>query len=213
MHRRTWFALLPAALWLLAAGPAGAQPAPAAPGVEVAGVRFPATTTVAGHTLQLNGAGVRYKFVIKVYAAGLYLGGKATTPDAVLAAPGPKRLHVVMLRDIDATELGKLFTRGMEDNVSRAIFAKSIGGTLQMADIFSAKKRLAAGESFTVDWVPGLGTTVQVNGKLQGEPVREPEFFNALMLIWLGNKPADSRLKEALLGATGAPVGGSPGQQ
>jgi hypothetical protein len=168
--------------------------------VEHAGVKYPSTVAVAGQNLRLNGSGIRYRFVVKVYTAGLYLQGRAATPEAVIAAPGPKRLHVVMLRDIDANELGKLFTRGMQDNVSRADFAASIPGTLRMADIFQAQKRLSAGDNFSVDWVPGRGTTVLVNGQPQGEPIREPEFFNALMMIWLGPRPADVALKDALLG-------------
>ena len=168
--------------------------------VELAGVKYAPSIQVAGSTLQLNGAGIRYKFVIKVYTAGLYLAGKASTPEAVLAAPGPKRMHVVMLRDIDANELGRLFTRGMQDNSPREEFSKSIPGTLRMADIFSAKKKLVVGDNFSVDWVPGVGTTVLVNGTAQGDPVKEPEFFTALMRIWLGNTPADTALKDALLG-------------
>jgi len=33
------------------------------------------------------------------------------------------------------------------------------------------------------------------------EAVKEAEFFNALMKIWLGKSPADANLKDALLGA------------
>lgn len=32
------------------------------------------------------------------------------------------------------------------------------------------------------------------------EPFKEPEFFNALLRGWLGPKPADWQLKDALLG-------------
>jgi len=209
-------ALLAAAL--LAGAPALAQaPATAAIAVpspqDLAGVKLTPTVQVAGSTLALNGAGVRYRFVVKVYTAALYLGTRATTTEAALGQPGPKRLHVVMLRDIDANELGRLFTRGMQDNASKEDFSKSIPGTLRMADIFSAKKRLAAGEHFTVDWVPGQGTVVLVNGQPQGEPIREPEFFNALMRIWLGPNPADRVLKDQLLGQVVRPVAGTPGQQ
>ena len=167
---------------------------------EVAGVKYDHHWQVAGQRLQLNGAGIRYKAVFKVYTAGLYLNAKAATPEAVLAAPGPKRLHIVMLRDIDANELGKLFTRGMQDNSPRAEFAKSITGTLRLSEMFAAKKRLTTGEHFSVEWLPGSGTLVYVNGKAQGEPIVEPEFFQALMKIWLGNSPADAQLKDALLG-------------
>lgn len=168
--------------------------------VDVAGVRYPTTATLGGAPLVLNGAGIRYKFVIKVYTAGLYLTKKADTPEAVLAMPGPKRMHVVMQREIDANELGKLFTRGMEDNAPREEFSKSIPGTIKLAEVFSARKKLAAGDTFFVDFVPGQGTTIVVNGKALNEPIKEPEFFNALLRIWLGSKPADGNLKETLLG-------------
>lgn len=174
--------------------------APAQAAIDVAGVKFSPTLQLGGSNLVLNGAGVRYRFVVRVYAAGLYLATKTQSPDAVLAQAGPKRLHVVMLREIDATELGRLFARGMQDNAPREEFSKSIPGTLRMSDLFSQKKRLSAGESFGVDWVPGQGTLVRINGQPQGDPIREPEFFNALMRIWLGTSPADRQLKDALLG-------------
>jgi hypothetical protein len=188
------------ALLATALAQAESQTPTPAPAVELAGVRYDKELQLAGSRLQLNGAGIRYKAIFKVYTAGLYLGAKATTPDAVLTAPGPKRMHIVMLRDIDANELGKLFTRGMQDNAPREEFSKSIAGTLRMSDLFSAKKKLLAGENFSVDWVPGVGTTVLINGKPQTEPIKEPEFFSALVKIWLGQSPADSQLKDALLG-------------
>ena len=179
---------------LAAAGAAGAQP------VELAGARFEPSATLGGRSLVLNGAGLRHKLMFKVYAAGLYLPAKAATPEAVYAANGPRRLHVVMLRDINANELGKLFTDGMQKNTTREEFAKVIPGTLRLADIFAARKNLGPGESFDVDYVPGIGTTILVNGKAAGEAIKEPEFFNSLMKIWLGRNPADDRLKELLLG-------------
>lgn len=197
MYRRTLLAAA-AAFSLAGALPAFAQQAPAA--VELAGVKYPPSVQVASSNLVLNGAGIRYKFVIKVYTAGLYLQAKANTPEAVLAAPGNKRMHVVMLREIDGNELGKLFTRGMQDNVPRDQFSKFIPGMLQMADIFSTRRKLNAGDAFSVDYVPGTGTQVLVNGKPTGEIIKEPEFFNALLRIWLGTSPADHALKDALLG-------------
>ena len=48
-------------------------------------------------------------------------------------------------------------------------------------------------------WVPGSGTVITVKGKLQGEPFKEPEFFKAMMSIWMGPVPTDFKLKDALL--------------
>jgi hypothetical protein len=69
-----------------------------------------------------------------------------------------------------------------------------------MGQIFSEHKKLNAGDNFSIDWVPGVGTVISVKGVQQGEPFKEPEFFNALLRIWLGPNPADWKLKDALLG-------------
>jgi hypothetical protein len=74
-----------------------------------------------------------------------------------------------------------------------------------MGEIFAAKKKLASGESFQVDWVPGQGTVILINGKPAAEPIKEPEFYSALMKIWLGKEPADANLKDALLGKVPPP--------
>lgn len=188
----------------LAALPAAAQ-APAT--TDVAGIKYDNAVTVGGQRLLLNGAGIRTRFTFKVYAAGLYLAQNAATPEAVYASGGARRLHVVMLRDIDANELGKLFTDGMQKNTEAPEFARAMPGTVRLGELFAAKKRMTSGESFTVDYLPGTGTTILINGKPAGEPIREAEFFGALMKIWLGPKPADGTLKEALLGgATRAPA-------
>ena len=172
----------------------------AAATVEVGGVKLEDQIDVRGSKLVLNGAGVRYKAVFKVYTAGLYLGKKAATPEEVLAAPGAKRLQITMLREIDSNELGKLFTRGVQDNAPKTEMSKLIPGLIKMGQIFSDQKKLLAGDVFMIDWVPGTGTVITVKGVPQGEPFKEPEFFNALMRIWLGPVPADWKLKDALLG-------------
>lgn len=168
--------------------------------IEVNGVKLEDTADVQGTRLQLNGAGTRYKAIFKVYVAGLYLGKKAATPSEVINQAGPKRFSVTMVRDIDANELGKLMTRGMEDNMGKGEMSKLIPGLLRMSQIFSDQKKLVVGDNFMIEWIPGTGTVITVKGKAQGEPFKEPEFFRALMSIWLGPVPADFRLKDALLG-------------
>ena len=185
--------LLGAALSLLSAI-AVAQP------VDVSGVKFDNPIEVRGTKLELNGAGVRYKAVFKVYAAGLFLSKKASTLEEVLAVPGPKRMSIMMLREIDSAELGKLFTRGVEDNTPKSDMSKLVPGLIRMGQIFSDHKKLLPGEWFMIEWIPGTGTVITIKGKAQGEPFKEPEFFAALMRIWLGPNPADWKLKDALLG-------------
>jgi hypothetical protein len=84
--------------------------------------------------------------------------------------------------------------------MEKAAFSRIIPGVMRMSQIFSDNKRLMPGDQFTIDWVPGVGTIVTVKGVQQGEPFKEPEFYNALLRIWLGPNPADWKLKDALLG-------------
>ena len=180
---------------LLAAVPRGAQAA------EVEGVKLAEQISVAGQPLVLNGAGARYRAVVQVYVAGLYLPRKTHLVDEILKAGAePRRLQLTMLRDIDAAEFGKMFYRGMEDNMDRNAFAKLVPGVMRMSQVFTDFKRNKAGDVIDIDWVPGTGMTIHVNGKSAGEPFKEPEFFAALMRIWLGTKPPDWKLKDALLG-------------
>ena len=181
---------------LLALGALGAMAA----SIDVGGIKMEDAAEVRGNKLVLNGAGVRYKAMFRVYAAGLYLGKKSPSLEEVLAATGAKRVQLVMLRDIDSNELGKLFTRGVQDNAPKAEMSQLVPGLIRMGQIFSDQKKLVAGDAITIDWIPGTGSIVTVKGLVQGEPFKEAEFFNALIRIWLGPTPADWKLKDALLG-------------
>ena len=176
----------------------GSAVAIAAP-MEIQGVKFEDSVDLRGSKLQLNGAGTRYKGPFKVYVAGLYVGKKASSLDEVADQAGAKRISITMLRDIDAGELGKLLTRGIEDNTPKTELSKLVPGLIKMGQIFSEQKKLVAGDTFMLDWVPGVGTVLTVKGKPQGEPFKEPEFFKAIMSLWLGPVPADWKLKDALL--------------
>lgn len=168
--------------------------------MEVAGIKLDDPVDVRGTKLQLNGAGIRYKAVFKVYVAALYVGKKVATPEEVYAAPGPKRMSITLVREIDSNELGKSFTKAFEENAPKGEMSKLIPGLIKMGQIFADQKKLLPGESFTIDWIPGTGTVITVKGKPQGEPFKEIEFFNALMRIWFGPNPADWKLKDQLLG-------------
>ena len=167
--------------------------------VEIHGVKLEDSAEVRGSKLLLNGSGTRYKGPFKVYVAGLYLGKKASTLDEVVNQPGLKRISITMVRDIDAGELGKLLTRGVQDNMAPGEMSKLVPGLVRMGQIFSEYKNLVTGDNFMIEWVPGSGTVITVKGKVQGEPFKEPEFFKAMMSIWMGPVPADFKLKDALL--------------
>lgn len=182
------------ALAFLLCTPAGANT------IDISGVKVEDSATVAGTKLQLNGAGIRFKGPFKVYVAELYTTKKVHSLDELIAAPGPKRMTLVMTRDMEAGPFGKLLTRGMEDNNPKSEMSKLIPGLMKMSEIFTANKNFVPGDTIFMDWIPGTGLVIFARGKVQAEPFTEPEFFKALMGIWLGPQPAYWKLKDNLLG-------------
>ncbi len=175
--------------------------APAAAAVDVAGVKYEESLKVAGKDLLLNGAGVRTKVIFKVYAAGLYLQAKANTVDAVLKSDGPRRMRLVMMRDITSDDFGSAFMTGLNNNVSNEDKSKIITQISKYGEMFAQLDAIKKGDTLDTDWIPGTGTQCYLNGKKIGEVIPDLIFYNSVLRIWLGDKPVDSSLKTQLLAA------------
>ena len=131
---------------------------------------------------------------------GLYTTTKVSNLQELIAAPGPKRLHFVALRELPGTDLGVLFLRGMRDNSSPELMTKYAASANRLVEIFSGKSKLVQEESFSIEYVPGKGTTFYIMDKPQGTAIGDAEFFSMILRIWTGPVPADYMLKDALLG-------------
>jgi hypothetical protein len=173
---------------------------PATAAVDVSGYKFEDTTKVAGKELTLNGAGMRTKFVVKVYAAGLYVPEKKKTTADILKQDGPRRITLQMARDVSSEDFGKAFMEGLNDNVDKAEKQKIVAQIGKFGEMFAGVNGLKKGDVLHIDWIPGSGTVCELNGKKLVENVPDIAFYNALLRIWLGDKPVDRSLKPALLG-------------
>lgn len=166
----------------------------------ITSTKFEPTQTVQGTNLALNGAGTRFKAIFKVYDMALYTPRKVSTPEELLALPGPKRLNFVALRDVPGTDLGLAFIKGLSANSPSELSLKHTVSSTRLVEIFSGRSKLTAGDSFAMEYVPGKGTTFYIVGQPQGAPIGDAEFFNMVLKIWVGPLPADFKLKDALLG-------------
>ena len=175
---------------------------PAFATVDVSGYKFEDTAKVAGKDLKLNGAGMRTKLIIKVYAAGLYVPEKKTTVADILKEEGPRRVTLQMARDISSEDFGKAFMNGLNDNVDKLEKQRIVAQIGKMGELFASVDGLKKNDVLHLDWLPGIGTQAELNGKKLGEPIPDILFYNAILRIWLGDRPVDSSLKPALLGGT-----------
>jgi hypothetical protein len=167
---------------------------------EVAGVRIEDRTKVGNADLTLNGAGLRKRAFFQVYAIGLYLPQKSPSPAAILEQAGPKRVAIHMLRDVGADAFTEALADGIRANHSDAE-AKALEPRIkEIAAIMAELKEAKKGMAIALDWQPGAGTVMLVNGAARGKPIAGEDFYRALLRIWIGDKPVQDDLKKALLG-------------
>ena len=184
----TRIALALAAAVLCSAAPALAR--------DVAGVDVPETLSIEGKTLKLNGAGIRKKFVIKVYTGAMYLENTSSDAAAILATDQVRVVQMTFLRNVDKGKILDAYKEGFEKN-SKGDMAK-----LQPAlDKFQAGLGdMKSGQAMTVRYVPGKGVTIaQAGGASVTIDADAKLVSDALMRNWIGAEPADGNLKTAFL--------------
>ena len=176
----------------------------AAHAAEVEGVRIDDRVYIAQGVpeLVLNGAGVRRKLVIaKIYVAALYLTKKMTVSDAVLSDPGAKRIAMHVLRErISADEFVAALHDGLAANNQPPELAPLETRIRDLAAMMHQVGHIDQGGTVLLDYLPGIGTRVSVNGVAR-ITIPGADFNRALLRIWLGDRPVDGRLKQALLGS------------
>ncbi|MEE9492639.1 MAG: chalcone isomerase family protein [Gammaproteobacteria bacterium] len=164
---------------------------------EQASPDMPENMTIDDQPLLLNGAGLRKKFFIKVYRAGLYLPERSTSTDIISNMPGAKNVRMNILHSkIAAKKSRTAWTDGLKKNLSETDFAANKAALDQFNALFPD---LHKGDQLDITFHPGNGTTITLNNSLLGT-VAGDQFYSALLQIWLGDKPADNNLKQAWLG-------------
>ena len=162
----------------------------------VAGAKIEDTTTVGTQNLVLNGSALRKKFVVKVYVGALYLPSKQSNAAAILAADAPRRQVMHFLYDVGKKKMAEAWEEGLEANTPNA-----------SAEVKSAFQKLSSwmedmkeGQRIVLTYVPGTGTTVEVNGHGKGT-LPGKAAADAILNTWIGPRPGPGAdFKKGVLG-------------
>ncbi len=165
--------------------------------MKINGVTVEKKLTVEGEELMLNGAGMREKLWYDLYVGALYLKSKTEEGSKVLNADE----HMAIVLDITDEKVTQeamtdAVNEGFEDSVSnkeRKAIQSDINDLIKML-----KDPIVKGDQFKFAYIPNKGTMVVKNGKDLGT-IKGMNFKKAFFGIWLGEDPADSDLKEAML--------------
>ncbi len=149
-----------------------------------------------GSRLQLNGAGVRSKFFVKVYVGALYLQEVTADAEDAITMPGPKQVRMHFVYDeVARKKITAGWDDGFESNLSQDAFQDLSSRLDRFNSLF---EDMRAGEEIVLTYIPARGTRVQIKGQDRGV-IEGKDFAQALLRVWLGEEPADSGLKRAML--------------
>ncbi len=163
---------------------------------EIGGVTLPDTLKAGETTLILNGAGLRKKLWIKVYAGGLYLTQKNNNQNAIINADEPMAIRMHFIYDgVSAKKMVNAWDEGFEAATDdhMAPIQKEIN---QFNAMFNVE--VQEGDIYDIIYIPSEGVSVYFNGKKLGT-IPGLAFKKALFGIWLCDDPADNGLKEGML--------------
>lgn len=164
------------------------------------GVQFDDAVKLADTELKLNGLGMRAVSIIKGYVAGLYLSERASTLQDVTHVRGPKRLQIRMLREARPEDFNRSLVSGMRRNASPSELVALSDRINQLERIIESTGGVKKGDTIDLDFVPERGMTLALNGQVRGQGIEGADFYNALLAIFVGDRPVDAKLKRGLLG-------------
>lgn len=168
-------------------------------GATLEGQTFEDTAVLSERTLRLNGLGLRGVAWVKAFVAGLYLAAPTKDPAQVLSMPGPKRLRLKIMLDAPSNELTKSLTSRIARHEPETVQAQ-IGPRLDaLAAQIDGLGDLKVGDIVDLDFQPDRGTVLRFNEKAVGQAVAGDDLYRAVLKIFIGEHPADKRMKEGLL--------------
>ncbi|WP_406672618.1 chalcone isomerase family protein, partial [Natronospira sp.] len=164
--------------------------------VVVEGITLPVAVEVGDHLLELNGTGIRRAFFRNFYVGALYLPEPMSSTAEIISRHGASRISLNFIRDVSLSRMQGALDDGFEDNTPAEARAELADEIEQFKSFFTPPKE---GDRINIDYDPDRGTIVTVNGEEQGV-VEGAEFNLAVLRIFLGENPADSNLRDGMLG-------------
>jgi len=169
---------------------------------EIKGIKLAEQITQpqTGQTLMLNGAGIRSKFIFDIYVGALYLPAKSPDAKQIIHSPAPKRVSMYFVYGkIEKEKMTEAWNEAFSDALDKASL-KALKARIDQFNRYFPD--IVKGDKFVIDFVPGQGVAVSMNGGRKGV-IAGNDFSQALLRIWLGDSPVDETLKDGMLGLAG----------
>lgn len=162
----------------------------------LAGISMPNNIIIENETLILNGLGLREKYWVDVYVAGLYLPQKMNDGNDVIKANITKRIQVEFIYSSVPQE--KMIAVLEENIANNPQFSADTVASIRKCG--SWMQDFTSGDVVMFDYSPTTQTTtIYINDATRGS-IQSQEFMEAIFAMYVGKYPATEALKQGLLG-------------
>lgn len=164
---------------------------------EVGAVTMPNSLEFNGENLMMNGGGIRKKAMfLKLYSGALYLPSKSKNANSIINADENQAIRLVITSGFVSSE-------AMSEAVEEGFEASTGGNTADIQNKIKKfknffSKEIVEGDIFDITYQKSKGSICYKNGEELGT-IPGLEFKKALFGIWLGDNPADDKLKKGML--------------
>jgi hypothetical protein len=163
---------------------------------DLDGVSMPPVISVAGHTLRLNGMGLRtYSiFHVHIYVAGLYLERPTSDAEAILQSDQMKLMMIRFVHDVSADQSRQAWSDALAENCVAPCHLSSADEAL----FLSLVPPFHRGDE-SVMLFDDHSAQISVNGRHIGT-VTDPAFARTLLANFIGRYPPTEAVRRGLLG-------------
>ena len=164
----------------------------------IAGVTLPDSIVLNKEQVYLRGIGLREKYWIDIYVAGLYIPknmiDQNNSASQIIKAQVPKRIHTHFIFPHVPKEK---MVETLEENIIKNPHIEQ--DTIQkIRQAQSWMEDYTEGDEIIFDYIPEKGTVITVKGIEKGT-IQGEDFMQAIFSIYIGSNPASEQLKQGLL--------------
>lgn len=167
--------------------------------MKLAGIELSPSINLHKKELQLNGAAVRTKFFVQTYVIALYAEKPIRDEDTAINSAIERSIRMVISTPLATTDLViQNIQNGIKDSVGGSHYSELENS---ITEITSTLKKIGIGYKDCIDiYYTSKGELLLFkNEHLKGKIKNGTGFAQALFEMYVGKRPKDKKIKQALL--------------
>ena len=150
-----------------------------------------------GQALKLMGIGMHQELRNDIYIGALFGPAEVSNAEDLKDDAIPKRMSIRLVTNYSHRKMSRHWKERLAMNNPRDMWQPLTKEIVQFSRIF--KRSMQTGDELNIDYVPGKGTKVYLNGTLF-QTIEKQGFAELLLNVWLGTTPPTKAFKKSIRG-------------